>query len=411
MKALRLATNNEALLMLNHNRTTMEKQYKINENDEEYDEGLVFKCATCPSPSDDQWEDVLENSKNHIEDDQQQQRIEQCNDCDEDELSKDSSLDEAVHDLEYIESTCSMIQNSASSIASPVNGPTAAVNSRKVHHLSSPKSNKHFYNHKRNYKRSISSPSFLLNHKAGNSLFETNTFEFVLVNTEEHDSSSSSCCKYNEKIENRDQKAMEICKNKSCAPLDVVLERLEYKLQKIEKLEKKSQQEEEIKQRYVNVKKKFLRMLELGMVTSQRESQNSPPDDSIDILHKAKHNKKAILYLQSPEKFSHFLSRKALKYYYKLCQIARYGTPKSEFAATRILDNLFLGDIDDAFNEPVLKQLGITHIVTCVKSLEPIYPEKGFEEGNKFWIVSVGSLHEGKIKICLCIDILSDEKE
>ncbi|KAG2378019.1 hypothetical protein C9374_008641 [Naegleria lovaniensis] len=71
--------------------------------------------------------------------------------------------------------------------------------------------------------------------------------------------------------------------------------------------------------------------------------------------------------------------RMVLPYYYKASQHIRYYLPyPSEFGATRITSNLWLGDLSDAMNVPQLNKNSITHIVTCVKSLKPFYPEEGF---------------------------------
>ncbi|EFC46621.1 predicted protein, partial [Naegleria gruberi] len=54
----------------------------------------------------------------------------------------------------------------------------------------------------------------------------------------------------------------------------------------------------------------------------------------------------------------------------------------NNFLASKITDNLYLGDINDAMNVPELKNHNITNIVTCVKSLEPFYPNEGFSYLN-----------------------------
>ncbi|KAF0976594.1 hypothetical protein FDP41_004493 [Naegleria fowleri] len=78
-----------------------------------------------------------------------------------------------------------------------------------------------------------------------------------------------------------------------------------------------------------------------------------------------------------------FALRKALSYYYKANQHIRYYLPyASEFGATQITPNLWLGDISDAMNVPHLNKNSISHIVTCVKSLKPFYPEEGFNYLN-----------------------------
>ncbi|KAF0974315.1 hypothetical protein FDP41_006925 [Naegleria fowleri] len=208
------------------------------------------------------------------------------------------------------------------------------------------------------------------------------------------------------------------------------IERLEKKLEKIEKLEQLTTQQPI---RYTNLKRKFISMFELGLSLrychsspsltafscSNTTSCNTPsmvsspwgsrvqttltpeigsssmssscseltphltsPVESI----KDKHRRKVQSYLtQSPDKFGAFLTRKALKYYYKLNQQARYLIPQTKdthFDATKITNQLWLGDIDDAFNDQGLKEHNISHIVTCVKSLEPIYPEKGYQYLN-----------------------------
>ena len=84
-----------------------------------------------------------------------------------------------------------------------------------------------------------------------------------------------------------------------------------------------------------------------------------------------------------PERsFGAILQRKALKYYYMMSQQARYYLPYTTFEATQITDQLYLGDINDAFNVDALKERNITNVVTCVKSLEPFYPEQGFDYLN-----------------------------
>ncbi|KAG2393570.1 hypothetical protein C9374_007101 [Naegleria lovaniensis] len=71
--------------------------------------------------------------------------------------------------------------------------------------------------------------------------------------------------------------------------------------------------------------------------------------------------------------------RMVLPYSYKARQYIRYYLPyPSEFGATQITPNLWLGDLSDAMNVPHLNKNSITHIVTCVKSLKPFYPEEGF---------------------------------
>ncbi|KAG2379424.1 hypothetical protein C9374_006541 [Naegleria lovaniensis] len=198
------------------------------------------------------------------------------------------------------------------------------------------------------------------------------------------------------------------------------IERLEKKLEKIEKLEQLTTQKPI---RYTNLKRKFISMFELGLslrpchsspslsvhtptmtalssplgvgysnqgcitpgettLSSELTSHLASPVESI----KDKHRRKVQSYLtQYPDKFGAFLTRKALKYYYKLNQQARYLIPQTKdahFDATKITGQLWLGDIDDAFNDQGLKEHNISHIVTCVKSLEPIYPEKGYQYLN-----------------------------
>lgn len=40
-----------------------------------------------------------------------------------------------------------------------------------------------------------------------------------------------------------------------------------------------------------------------------------------------------------------------------------------------VLPDIFIGGVGAAFNEPVLSDIGITHILTCAKGVEPKYPK------------------------------------
>ncbi|KAL9643250.1 hypothetical protein ABK040_014707 [Willaertia magna] len=63
-----------------------------------------------------------------------------------------------------------------------------------------------------------------------------------------------------------------------------------------------------------------------------------------------------------------------LSYYYKATQQVHYYLPYFTFNATPITDNIWLGDIHDAYNIPALQENKITHIITCIKDMEPFYP-------------------------------------
>lgn len=45
------------------------------------------------------------------------------------------------------------------------------------------------------------------------------------------------------------------------------------------------------------------------------------------------------------------------------------GTPGA------VYDDIFLGSIGAAYNKKVLKELGITHILTCAANIKPRYPD------------------------------------
>lgn len=61
-----------------------------------------------------------------------------------------------------------------------------------------------------------------------------------------------------------------------------------------------------------------------------------------------------------------------------------YYLPYGEFSATKITDNLYIGDIHSAYQDVHLKKEGITHIVNCVMGSTPGYPDD-----YKYLIVNV----------------------
>jgi hypothetical protein len=62
-------------------------------------------------------------------------------------------------------------------------------------------------------------------------------------------------------------------------------------------------------------------------------------------------------------------------YYYG--KIRSYIQPyySTEFKVNRVIDNLYIGDFASACNLQELTNLGITHIVTIVSGIDPIYPD------------------------------------
>jgi len=62
--------------------------------------------------------------------------------------------------------------------------------------------------------------------------------------------------------------------------------------------------------------------------------------------------------------------------YGSLIQKALYITPSPEFNAHEVFPRLYVGDIFAAYNKIELKKRNITHVVTVILGIEPIYPEE-----------------------------------
>ena len=71
-----------------------------------------------------------------------------------------------------------------------------------------------------------------------------------------------------------------------------------------------------------------------------------------------------------------------------------YYLPYGEFSATKITDNLYVGDIHSSYQMEHLKNEGITHIVSCVMGSTPGYPDD-----FKYLVVNVIDNENQKIAI------------
>lgn len=62
------------------------------------------------------------------------------------------------------------------------------------------------------------------------------------------------------------------------------------------------------------------------------------------------------------------------KFYAKVIDKSLHVLPSPSFDAHEVYPNLYVGDIWAAYNLEELKKRHITHVVTCVLGIEPIYP-------------------------------------
>ena len=62
--------------------------------------------------------------------------------------------------------------------------------------------------------------------------------------------------------------------------------------------------------------------------------------------------------------------------YSRLRGNVHYYLPYGEFSATKITENIYIGDIHSAYQQDHLKKEGITHIVSCVMGNTPGYPKE-----------------------------------
>jgi len=77
---------------------------------------------------------------------------------------------------------------------------------------------------------------------------------------------------------------------------------------------------------------------------------------------------------------THYFDNKSMlvqlsyKIYSKLRGNYHYYLPYPEFSATKITSNIYIGDINSAYQKEHLNKEGITHIVSCVLGNTPGYP-------------------------------------
>ena len=73
------------------------------------------------------------------------------------------------------------------------------------------------------------------------------------------------------------------------------------------------------------------------------------------------------------------LIKESLDYwiYYSYGKVRSYAQPyvSTHFSANKVIDNLYIGDFASACNREELQKLGITHVLTVVSGIGPIYPE------------------------------------
>ena len=48
---------------------------------------------------------------------------------------------------------------------------------------------------------------------------------------------------------------------------------------------------------------------------------------------------------------------------------------KEDSVPAKVFPDLFLGSVGAAYNKKVLKEIGITHILTCAANIKPRYPD------------------------------------